>query len=161
MTGKTEGELRDRNKQAQSLLIERFFNWAGRIDGKVFVAHNTPFDFGFLSIKARKYGIDFPFKTRSIDLHTLAMLKYYQIHGKFYLDSGLSAMSLPRILEFCGIQDERISLKDGKVVKEGKPHNGLDDAMLEAECLSRIVYGKNLLEKFLRSDVPKYLQNKI
>ena len=108
VTGKTEGELRDRNKQAQSLLIERFFNWAGRIDGKVFVAHNTPFDFGFLSIKARKYGIDFPFKTRSIDLHTLAMLKYYQIHGKFYLDSGLSAMSLPRILEFCGIQDERI-----------------------------------------------------
>ena len=48
-----------------------------------------------------------------------------------------------------------------EVVKEGKPHNGLDDAMLEAECLSRIVYGKNLLEKFLRSDVPKYLQNKI
>jgi len=49
---------------------------------------------------------------------------------------GTSAINLDKILEFLGI----------KVV--GQTHNALEDAQLTAEVLSRLIYGKPLLEKY-------------
>lgn len=67
-------------------------------------------------------------------------------------------MGLPEVLNFCGLQDNRIRLKETEVVKEGKPHNALEDAKLEAECLSRILYGKKLFQEFSRFDIPERLK---
>ncbi len=46
----------------------------------------------------------------------------------------------------------------GKLLRRGLPHNALTDAKLTAECFSRIVYGKNLLEEFKKFPIPEYLR---
>lgn len=66
-------------------------------------------------------------------------------------------MGLTNILEFCGMKDERISLRDGHVDRKGSPHNALEDAKLEAECFSRMAYGRNLLEEYKKFPLPDYL----
>ncbi len=157
VTGKTQAELRDKKKQSQKKLLENFFAWASKIKDRTFVAHNTPFDYGFLTLRAKKYKLEFPFSHRTFDLHAFAVMKYFQINKKLPITDGKSEMNLPRVIEFCGLKDKRIQLKDNNIVKEGTPHNGLDDAKIEAECLSRILYGKHLLNEFSQYKIPEYL----
>jgi len=126
------------------------------------VCHNPQFDYSFLRLKAKKYNLDFPFPYKCFDLHSIAAVKYNEINGRFFInEDNESGMSSSAIFEFCGIQDERIRLKEGKVVKEGKPHNGLEDAKIEAECFSRLIYGKNLLPEFKNYLIPEYLKLKV
>jgi len=83
---------------------------------------------------------------------------HIQINGKFLLDENReNAMGLSRILEFCGIPDKRIGLKESEVEKEGESHNALEDARLEAECFSRLIYGKRLFSEFKRYPIPEEL----
>lgn len=157
VTGKTENELRNIKKQTQKQLLENFFNWVSKIENKTMVAMNTPFDHSIIYIRSKKYKLESPLKHRTFDLHTIAALKYFQINGKFLVENGSSKMNLPKIIEFVGMEDNRLQLKDGHVVKQGKPHEALDDCKLEAECLSRILYGKNMFKEFENFKVPGYL----
>jgi len=157
VTGKTEEQLRDKSKQSQKELLQKFFQWVSKIENKTFVAHNTPFDYGYIVFKSKKYGLDVPFGFRTLDLHVFAVAKHFEIHKKLPMINGKSTFSLAKILEFCGIEDKRIHLKEGEVIQEGSPHNGLEDAKLEAECLSRILYGKIMFEEFREFAVPEYL----
>lgn len=162
--GKTESYLRDKTKQTQKQLIEKFFNWAKKIKNKDLICHNPQYDYDFIYIKAKKYNLPVPFNHRCFDIHSLAQLKFYQINKKFNFkikNNELSSdFSLSNILSFCGIQDKRISIemKDGNIKKEGTPHNGLEDAKLTAECFSRIVYGKTLIKEFKDIPIPNYLK---
>lgn len=158
VTGKTEEELRDKSKRSQKQLLKNFFEWVSGIENKTLVAHNTPFDYGFLILRAKKYGLIFPFSYRTIDLHPMAFLKYFQIKKKLPIEEGKGVMNLPKIIEFCGMVDKRIQLKEKEIVKEGKSHNALEDAKLEAECLSRILYGKGLFKEFKHFPIPENLK---
>ncbi|MFA5173992.1 MAG: 3'-5' exonuclease [Candidatus Pacearchaeota archaeon] len=158
VTGKTREELRDKKKQSQKQLLINFFNWVSKIDNKILVAQNTPFDYTFLYLKSKKYNLQFPFGHRTIDLHVIAAMKYFQIRGEFLIENGNSKMNLPKILEFCGMEDTRVQVKDNKVVKEGKPHNALEDAKLEAECFSRLLLGKGMFEEYSKFQIPEYLK---
>ncbi len=160
VTGKTVEELRDKSKQSQKQLLQNFFEWASKINNKTLVAHNTPFDYGFLFLRAKKYGLEFPFSHRTFDLHVFAVAKYFEINKKLPFEEGKSKMNLPTIIEFCGLKDNRIQLKENEVVKDGESHNGLVDAKLEAECLSRILYGKNLIQNYKDFPIPEYLKVK-
>ncbi|MCH7568242.1 MAG: 3'-5' exonuclease [Nanoarchaeota archaeon] len=158
ITGKTEKELRNENKQPQKDLLKNFFDWAAKIENKTLVAHNTPFDYGFLFLRAKKYGLEFPFGYKTFDLHVIAAVKYFEINREFLMEEGNSKMNLPNILQMCGMKDERIQMKDNKIIKEGKPHNALEDAKLTAECLSRILYGKGLFEEYNILSIPEVLR---
>jgi len=158
VTGKTEEELRDKTKQSQKELLENFFTWVEKIENKILVAHSTPFDYSYLSLRAEKYDLKFPFNYRTIDLQPIAFQKYFQLYKKLPIKDGKSIMSLPNVLKFCGIEDPRIQLSGTDVLKEGTPHNALEDAKLEAECLSRILYGKPLLPEFEHFPIPKTLK---
>ena len=37
-------------------------------------------------------------------------------------------------------------------------HNALEDCKLEAEAISRISYGKNLIQKYNKFSIPDYLK---
>ncbi len=63
-------------------------------------------------------------------------------------------MGLRNILKLCGIEDERRSVREDKISREGKPHNALEDAKLTAECFSRLVYGKNLFPEYAKFKIP-------
>ncbi len=158
VTGKTEKQLRNNTKQPQKQLLENFFSWASKIEDKTLIAHNTPFDYGFLLLRAKKYNLKFPFSHRTLDLHAIAFLKYLQLNNKLPIEEGKSILNLPKVIEFCGMQDRRIQLKENEVIKTGEPHNALEDAKLEAECLARILYGKSIFEEFSHFPIPENLK---
>ena len=163
LTGKTEQDLRDKTKQSQKQLIENFLNWVEKFDERILAGHNVGFDVMFIQNKCIEYNLREKFHKitgqRSIDLHTLANIIYMKKNKKFKKsENGKSSMNLSSVLEFCGLKDKRMAMSNGEVIKEGKPHDALEDSKLEAECFSRLVYGKNLLPEFKKDPVPEYLE---
>lgn len=156
--GKTEEQLRDANKQTQKQLLVNFFKWYSRRKHKIFIAQNPQFDFSFLDIKAKKYGLKLPFGYRVLDLHSIAAFKYLQLKGKFLIEKGNSGMGLSGIIKFCGLKDPRVIIDKGKVIKEGKSHSALGDVRLESECFSRLVFGKNFFREYSKFSVPTELR---
>lgn len=144
--GKTEEELRDKNKQSQKELLNAFFEWVKKREVKNFLCQNPQFDTNFLEIRAKKYNLQIPYKYKCFDSHTIAQMIYYKINRKFLFENNSSKMSLGRILEFVGMKDNR------------KAHNALEDSKLTAECFSRLVYGKNLLPEYSKFQIPNYLE---
>lgn len=142
VTGKKESELRDNKKQSEKELLQNFFSWTNSIKMKNMLSHNF-FDYMFLTFKARKYGLQVPFKHRAFDLHSMAQAIYHMKNGEFLIkeenDVSYSDMNLIAITNLCGLQDKRMRLKDGKVVEHGTPHNALEDAKIEVECLRRLL----------------------
>lgn len=143
--GKTEADLRDRSKQTQRELLEHFLSWASFISVKTCICQNPQFDLAFIGIKLRKYGIENILPHRAFDLHSFASLKYFIINHEFLIEQGKSAMGLKNVLALCGMEDKR------------KFHNALEDARLTAECFSRVVFGKNLLNEYYLCPVPIHL----
>lgn len=160
--GRTESELRDKNKKTQKQLLEEFFKWVSGKKIKNMISQCPQIlDFPLLFRKAREYGLEFPFSHRCFDLHTIASLKYFQINNKFAFDKGQSDMGLAKIAEFCGLELDKRTKTDfntGQLVQKGKDHNALEDTKEAAECFSRIVYGKNLLEEYAKFAIPSYLR---
>jgi DNA polymerase III epsilon subunit-like protein len=144
--GKTEEDLRDKTKQSQKSLLIHFFEWSKSIEIKNCLCQNPQFDLGFMYTKARKYDLNIPFHHRAFDLHSIAHTKYFQINKQFLIKDGKSDLGLKNTLEFVGMKDNRGA------------HNALEDAKLEAECFSRIIYGRNLLPEFKEFPVPECLR---
>lgn len=161
VVGITEEEVRDKKKQSQKEMLEHFFAWCKTPKMKNCLCQGPIFDLGFITQKARKHGLQYPLHYRSFDLHTITAYRYLKIRGKFFLDGDHSGMDLTKTLEFCGLEDNRISvdINTRKVIREGVPHNALSDIRLTAECFSRLVYGKNLLPEFASKIIPDYLKN--
>ena len=150
VTGKTEEQLRDSNKQSQKQMLENFFKWAKQRKIQACICQNPQFDLGFLFSKARKYSLEMGVHYKAFDLHSVAQVKYFEKHGKFDInfEKKRFGLGLKEILEFCGMQDNR------------KHHNALEDCKLEAECFSRLVYGRNLFSEFSKFKIPEYLLKK-
>ena len=143
VTGKTEKELRDQNKQSQKELLKKFFDWIYQRNEKFLLCMNPVFDIGFFNIRLSKYKLKRTFNHRSFDLQNIAQMKYFQLNNKFRLKEKFG---LKEILEFCGIKDER------------KFHNALEDAKLTGECFFRLVYGKGYFKEFEYLEIPEYLK---
>ena len=161
LCGKTELELRDKKKQSQKQMLSNFFAWTKTVKIKNFLSQ-CPFilDFPILRFKADKYKIEntfFPNNYRTFDLHSIAQTIHYKINKRFLFRENSSDMGLGNIQRFCGIKDERIQISLGKVVKQGSPHNALEDTKIQAECFSRLIHGKNLLPDFEKFPIPEYL----
>lgn len=145
--GKNEAYLKDKNKQSQKQLLDNFFKWVEeRKTMKNFLCENPQFDIGFIEIKTKKYRLKMPVSYRAFDLHTIAQVRHLCLKEKFLIKEERSDMGLKNILEFVGMQDNRTE------------HNALEDAMLTAECFSRLVFGKNLFSEFEGFEIPSYLQ---
>ena len=156
--GKTEEELRDKEKQSQEQLIKNFLRWTKNLENRDLICHNPQFDQSFIRNKAIKYWKKDPFwedKThRAFDLHTIAQMKFYEINNKFLTkEDNNSDMGLRNILKLCGIQDTR----RGQIT-EGTSHNALEDAKLTAECFSRLMFGKNLFEEYAKFEIQQELK---
>lgn len=143
--GKTEEDLRDKNKKTQKQLLKDFFQWLETRKVKNFLCQNPQFDLTFLEIKANEYGLKIPFRYKCFDSHTIAQMVYYKINGEFWFEEGRSKMNLGKILEFVGMKDNR------------QAHNALEDCKLTAECFSRLIYGENLFPEYSQFKIPKEL----
>jgi len=159
VNGQSVEEVKDLNRSSQKEALVKFFEWIKEQEDFCVIGQNVgEFDWRFINIKAEKYGLDFPLHKRSLDLHTLVFFRYFQVYRKFPIENGKSLMNLNKILEFVGIKDERKYVSGGKVVKEGKFHGALEDCKLEAECFSRLIYGKGLFDEYAKFPIPEYLK---
>lgn len=163
VTGKSEEELRDKNKQPQIQLISNYLDWVNMQEEKLFCGQNVGWDITIIQERTIKYDIHKKFldihTQRGMDLHALVQEKYFDIHGKYFKkETGQSAFNLGKTLEFCGILDERINVRGNEVIKEGKFHNALEDCKLEGEVYYRLKFGKNLFEEFRKFGIPDYLK---
>jgi DNA polymerase III epsilon subunit-like protein len=143
---KTEAELRDKKKQSQKNLIKNFFKWVLNRE-KVIVGEVPQLDVEFLTAKARKYKLDYPFHHRTFDLHTIAQTTYYRIHKKFLFSMGHSDLGTTNIMKFVGVD----------VVDDNRAHNAIEDCRFVAECFSRLIYGRNLIKEYSKFKIPDYL----
>ena len=164
VNGKTEEELRDSSKQSQKQLILNFMEWAKTCKTKLIVGHNVGWDFFFMRNKCCKYNLVMEFMEilghNVIDTYSIAQMKYLEVNGNFaFKENGKGKMGFKRVLEFCGIEDNRIHLDENdEVEKEGTPHNALEDAKLTAECFSRLMNGKNLFQEYAKYEIPEELE---
>lgn len=144
--GMTEEDMREESRQSERQLLENFFKWIKTTKIKNFICHNPQFDYGFIWTKANKYGIKVPFHHHAFDTSTIAQIRYQDLNSQFLIKEDYTNMGLKNALTFVGMQDNR------------NTHNALEDAKLTAECFSRLVYGKNLLEEYKKYPVPEYLK---
>lgn len=127
-----------RKELSEKELVRKFMEWALPIKNKTLAGQCTHFDWNFLQAAFMRYKLAWIFGHRLIDLHSIAYGLFMQAGHKIPLRDGISDISLDIILVHLGIPG-----------REGF-HNALHDALLEAECFSRIMRGKNLLEEFER-----------
>ncbi len=160
INGFGEEEFRSRDKQSQEELIKNFYGWLEKQEVKMLAGHNVGFfDLNFIKQKAEKYGVKIKSRYRNLDLCSVSQTLYFQVNKRFLLDElNENAMNLSKVLEFCGLSDDRISFEENKVKRDGKPHNSLEDAKLAAECFSRLINGKDLFKEFSKFPVPNYLR---
>src|SRR3989344_2406469 len=137
VNGFTPETVNDPTKITEKQLTQEFLNLVEQIKSHVMVGHNPMFDISFLSHACKLYKLKWPFRYRSVDLHSIGLA-----HA---LRTGL----IPVVDEggFAAINSDVLSKYVG-LPEEPKPHNGLNGAKQEAETLSRLVYGKNLLHEF-------------
>ena len=149
INGQSEEEAKSFNRPSQKQALIEFFNFITENNDFYIAGENVgSFDFNFIRIRAGKYNLDFPIQNRCFDLQTLAQAKFEQVFGKPLIENGKSILGLSRILKFVGMDDER------------KEHGALEDCRLEAECISRLRFGKNLIAEYAKFPIPQYLVNK-
>ena len=163
ITGKTEEYLRDPKKQSQKQLISNYLEWRKSCKEKINTGQNIGWDFNIIQNKCIRYGmldkLHEIIGQRTIEVHTLAQEKYFEINGEYSEDeNGKSNMNLTKILEFCGLSDKRMNLELEKATKKGTAHNALEDCKLAGECYYRLKYGKNLFPEFKKFKIPEHLR---
>jgi len=164
VTGKTEEEMRNKEKQSQKQLILNLFEWVKTCENKLIIGQNIGWDLTFIQNKCLKYGIQDIFRKisgfKGLDTYSIAQLKHLEKKGEFSIkEDGRGDMGLHKVLEFCGMEDKRIGLDEkNKVKKEGTPHNALEDCKLTGECFYRLMYGKNLFSEYSKYKIPEVLK---
>jgi len=146
VVGLTEEEMRGKKKQTQEQLLKIFFKWVKECETRNVGCLHPQFDLTFIQMKARKHDLEIPLSFRAFDLHSIAQSRKLEIGEEMNVVDGISKQDLTSTLEFCGMKDER------------EEHNALEDAMLEAECFSRLLYGKNLIPEFKKFPIPEKLK---
>lgn len=138
--GKTHEEVFDPSKQTDKELVEKFIEWAGKCEERTLAGHNTSFDRDFIERTAMRYHLVWPWALahRTLDLHSVAYLHMIQHGITPPITHNHSALNSERIAEYVGLPNEP------------RPHIALNGALWEAECFSRIMYGKNLLPQFVQ-----------
>jgi len=140
--GFTEAEATDDLKQTEAQLIAQFLSWAEGVEDQTLAGQNVSFDRDFVRAACLRAGYNYPFAHRTVDTHTLAYM-HYVVHGKKVpIEKRHSALNLDAVLNYVGIPDEP------------EPHNALTGALSHAEVISRLLYGKPLLEEFSSFPVP-------
>lgn len=163
VTGINVKKLKDKNKQTQKQMISNYLEWVGKQRRKMFFGQNIGWDVSMVEARCIKYGIEKRFlevhKQRSMDIHTIAQEKYYEVYGKYFQnEKKQSAMNLSKVLEFCGLPNERINIVRNEIVKEGKVHNALEDCRLEGEALYRLKFGQQFFLEYSRYEIPFHLK---
>jgi DNA polymerase-3 subunit epsilon len=145
INGFTDEGIRDSSKMSDAELVKKFISWASASSDTTFAGENPAFDRDFMKKTAQRHGIEWKFAHRTVDLHSIAY-GYIQGQGReLPMKNGHTGQDLGATLRLVGMSDTR------------KAHNALEDALLEAEAFSRLMYKRGLLPEYTEFEVPKDL----
>lgn len=142
--GFSQESLNSPDKQSLNDLMKNFMEWTKSCEFKTFGGQNPSFDVSFLKISVKRCNLDWPLHYRGVDLSSICYCHYLNRHQIPPVEK-FKMLSLDQVLEYVGIGPEP------------KPHHALNGAQLSAEAFSRLIYGKNLIEKYKEFKIPQYL----
>ncbi len=120
LTGITNDMVKDAPAEAEAL--RRFYDFCG--DCRVIIAHNAPFDTGFVKKAAERSGMEYPFT--SIDTVPIARALYPQLRNH-KLDTVAKALSLPPFNHHRACDDARVLAQIFlKFAEEMKEQRGIE-----------------------------------
>jgi DNA polymerase III epsilon subunit-like protein len=142
VNGFTKEEIIDPKKKSEGEAVEAFIKWAEGVKEQTLSGQNVSFDRDFLKTAAERAHLNWEFAYRTIDVHSLA---YMHMIGRGMtppVEHNHSALNLDAVLNYVGIPNEP------------EPHNALTGALSHAESISRLLYGKGLLDEFKEHSIP-------
>ncbi len=148
INGFKRAELSSSKREPQRKVLREFLEWPGKIKDNTLAGHNHYMDVYFLGFALMSNKIKNPFRYRLVDTHTITYVSMLKRRLSIPLDNGGSGINSDVFLRYCGLP------------KEPTPHNALTGAEMEAEALSRLIYGKNMLKEYKEFKIPGYLKKK-
>ena len=143
VNGFTKEQIIDPKKQSEAELMHTFLHWSEGIEERTLAGQNVSFDRDFLKYATERAGhTEWPFAFRTIDTHSLCYMHMIQRGLRPPIMHHRSALDLDAVLNYCGIP------------AEPEPHNALTGALSHAEVISRLLYGRKLLDEFKRYEIP-------
>jgi len=148
VNGFTREDILDPKKKTDREVVVAFLEWALKSKEHTIAGQNPYVDLFFLERTAYRYHLNWPLAHRILDLHSICFLHMKERGIVPPVKNGRSDLNLDKILNYVGLPDEP------------RPHNGLRGAKLEAEALSRLIYGKGLLGEYDIHPMPLQVQHK-
>jgi DNA polymerase III epsilon subunit-like protein len=148
VTGFSLKDLTSRRRPTEGEIVRQFLDWGKKSRMRMLAGENPWFDAAFLRRASKKYGIVWPFGHRLVDLHSVSYSMLLRLKECAIIPKRKSPLSLDKTLKFVGLEPRKTF------------HNALGDAKLEAEALSRLIYGKSLLDEYSKYGVPSYLKRR-
>jgi len=142
INGFKESDIVDPTKSSDEDIVKSFLEWASSKKDKTLAGENPSFDRDFIRLTASRYHLNWPMAYRTLDLHSICYSHIVKAGKTPPVKNGHSGLNLESILEYCGIPGYSL------------PHNALTDVKLEAECFSRLLYGKKLLKEYMSHEIP-------
>lgn len=142
VNGFTKEQIVDEKKQSEDSLVKSFLAWVDTTSEHTIAGQNPSFDRDAIHKAAERYHINWPLAYRTVDLHTAC---YFHMIKKGIVPP---------------VANKRTDLNSDKVMKyvgipvEPHPHNALNGAKVATEALSRLFYGKSLIDDFKGYPVP-------
>ncbi|MEM0143859.1 MAG: 3'-5' exonuclease [Candidatus Parvarchaeum sp.] len=137
--------LNDPKKKTLERVLNEFIEWLKPLADKTIGGHNVNFDAGFLNYSLKRYNIDFSFGHRVVDTHSLVYASLLRRGLDIPLKNERTDINSDYVFNYVGLPSEP------------KPHNALNGAKMEAESLSRLIFGKELLNDYKIYPIPVYL----
>ena len=145
VNGFKKEELTDPKKKTLESVLNEFMKWIEPVADKTIGGHNVNFDAGFLNYSFKRYNINFSFGHRVIDTHSLVYASILSRGLNVPIKNDKTDINSDYVFNYVGLP------------AEPKPHNALNGAKMEAEALSRLIFGRKLLKDYTDYEVPAYL----
>lgn len=149
VNGFTEKSIKDRKKASEDEMLKQFCEWMDSANDRTIGGHNVQFDIRFLKHALYRYGIKYKVGSRCIDTYALTYIHMLKSGRNPPMKDNRADITSNVVFRYCGLS------------REPDPHNALTGAKMMAESISRLVYGRSLIEEFRGFHIPDYLKQRI
>jgi DNA polymerase III epsilon subunit-like protein len=146
VNGFTKKDITDKKKESLESVLKKFCKWMDEIDDRTIAGHNVQFDIRFLKHSLYVLDIDYKIGSRCIDTYALTYIHYLKRGVKPPMKENIADIKSDIVFKYCGLK------------KEPHPHNALTGVKMMAESISRLVYGKSLIQEYKKFKIPDYLK---
>lgn len=147
VNGFSKDQIFDETKPNEIEAINALVSWINKSDDHTIAGlHVASYDIPMIREVSLHFGDEIYLGKRVIDLHSICAAHVLKTQGHYPLKKNRSGINTDFIHPYCGLP------------KEPKPHNALTGAKFEAESLSRLIFGKVLLDEFSLYPIPDYLK---